>query len=54
MNVWHDSAAVLNFDKAGRASEGKECFLINSFATTATTPDHLVFLDLELHRAKGT
>lgn len=52
-NIWLTLVTVLNFDKAGRASDGKECFLINQhLRTTATSLNSFVFLDLELHATR--
>jgi hypothetical protein len=52
-NILLTSVTVSNLDKAGRASDGKECFLINQhLRTTATSLNSFVFLDLELHATR--
>jgi hypothetical protein len=46
-NILLTSVTVSNFGKAGRASDGKECFLISQhLRTTATSLNSFVLLDL--------
>ena len=52
-NIWLTSVAVSKFDKAGRASDGKECFLNSQhLRTTATSLNSFVLPDFELHATR--